>query len=58
MKYHNHIIKKVIDNDVDSGRYYDIYKDNKFITSAWSIQNAKEFIDTFNGTTYSWNVLC
>lgn len=58
MKYHNHIIKKVIDNDVDSGRYYDIYKNNNFVTSAWSIQNAKEFIDTFDNGNYNWNVLC
>ena len=87
MKYHNHIITKVIDSDVDGGCYYSIYrliplinpiripdkpkdkihyhfsKLNKVamklhITYARTLFNAKEFIDTFDGENYNYNVLC
>ena len=58
MKYHNHLIKKVIDGDVDGGCYYEIFKNNKKITTAWTLSNAKEFINTFNGNEYQWNILC
>lgn len=58
MKYHGHELKKIIDYDVDGGSYYEIYKDGKYITSAWFLNNAKEFIDSFDGKDYHWNVLC
>lgn len=57
MKYHNHLLKKVMEADVEGGHYFDIYKDGKFVTSAWTLSNAKEFIDSYNGITYNWNVL-
>lgn len=57
MKYHNHQIKKVTDGDVDGGCYYEIYRDGQRITSAWSLSNAKEFIDSYDGQRYSWEVL-
>lgn len=57
MKYKKHELKKVIDNDVDGGFYYDIYKDGKKITCAWTLSNAKEFVDSFDGKDYHWNVL-
>ena len=58
MKYHKHVLQKVIDHDVDGGSYYDIFKDGKKITSAWIISNAKEFVDSFDGNDYNWNILC
>ena len=57
MKYHGHELVKVIDCDVDGGSYYDIFKDNKKITSAWTLSNAKEFVDSFDGKDYHWNIL-
>lgn len=87
MKYHGHIITKVIDSDVNGGCYYSIYrliplinpiripnrkvdkihysfsKLNEIamklhVTDAWTLSNAKEFIDTFDGEKYNYNVLC
>lgn len=46
MKYHNYILKKVIDSEVDGGKYYEIYKDGVKITNTWTFENAKEFIDS------------
>lgn len=43
MKYHKHILKKI--------------KDDKWIINAWTLDNAKEFVDSFDGTDYHWNVL-
>ena len=58
MKYHNHYLTKVIDKDVIGGHYYNIYnKNGLLITSAWTLSNAKEFVDSFNGKVYNWNVL-
>ena len=58
MKYKKHEIKVVYDDDVDGGKFYNIYKDGKWITNAWTLSNAKEFIDSFDGNDYHWNVLC
>lgn len=58
MKYHGHILKKIKDNDVIGGQYFEIYKNDKYITSAWTLNNAKEFIDSFDGKNYKWNILC
>lgn len=59
MKYHKHELIKQYDNDVEGGYYYLIYKDNKLITTALTLSNAKEFIDTYNDKTgYNYNVLC
>lgn len=69
MKYHNHIIQKAIDADVIGGKYYNIYRIDfipkefdliphlKYITNALVIPNAKEFIDTYDGHGYNYNVL-
>jgi len=57
MKYHKHELKKIIDYDVDGGSYYKIYRDGIYITCAWTLSNAKEFVDTFDGETYNFNVL-
>lgn len=57
MKYHKHLLKKVIDPNILGGSYYDIFKDNKKITCAWTLSNAKEFVDSFDGKEYQWNVL-
>lgn len=58
MKYHGHVFKKVYDADVDGGHYFEIYKNDKYIVSAWTLDNAKEFVDSFDGKDYHWNVLC
>lgn len=58
MKYHNHELIKVIDEDIDGGKYYKIYRRGEFIAIAWTLSNAKEFVDTFDGEKYSYNVLC
>lgn len=58
MKYRKHELKKVYEYEVDGGFYYEIRKDGKYITSAWTLSNAEEFIDTFDGDGYRWNVLC
>ena len=57
MKYHGHELRKVIDHEVYGGSYYDIFKDGKKITNAWTLSNAKEFVDSFDGNDYHWNVL-
>ena len=57
MKYHKHILKKIKDDDVIGGSYYEIYLNNKWITNAWTLDNAKEFIDSFDGTDYHWSIL-
>lgn len=46
MKYHGYELKKIKDEYVDGGSYYEIYKDGKWIVNAWSLSNAKEFIDS------------
>ena len=38
-------------------RYNHVYHKRK-VTCAWTISNAKEFINTFDGENYQWNVLC
>ena len=53
MKYHKCELKKVIDSDVEGGFYYEIYKDGKYIINAWTLSNAKEFIDS----GFNYNVL-
>ena len=87
MKYHGHIIEKVIDEDVMGGCYWLIYrmvehvetiytynkdkdgivveKSHKskwfsphHVTNAWTLSNAKEFIDSYDGNSYNWNILC
>ena len=58
MKYHKHTLLKVYDSDVDDGHYFEIYNEQgKYITSAWTLSNAKEFVDSFDGKTYNYNVL-
>lgn len=57
-KYHGHQLVKILDFNVTGGSYYKIYKDGKMIATAWTCSNAKEFIDSFDGTDYHWNVLC
>ena len=54
MKYHGYLLKKIKDAEVDGGFYYEIYKDSKRITVAWTLSNAKEFIDSGE----NWNTLC
>lgn len=58
MKYKGHDLVKRLDLDVIGGSYYDIYKGEKKITSAWTLSNAKEFVDSWDGADYHWNVLC
>lgn len=56
MKYHKHILKKIKD-DVIGCIYYEIYLNDKWITNAWTLDNAKEFVDSFDGTDYHWGIL-
>ena len=59
MKYKGHELVKIKDGDVEGGFYYCIYKNNKLLTTAWTLSNAKEFIDSYNDKTgYNYNVLC
>ena len=58
MKYHKHELRVVYESEVEGGKYYDIYKDGKHLTCAWTLSNAKEFIDSFDGERYHWEVLC
>lgn len=59
MKYKKHTIVKVECSDiVDSKFCYEIYKGNEFIAATWTFRNAKEFISSFDGVGYDWNVLC
>lgn len=58
MKYHKHEIKKNKDSEVYGGYFYYIYRDNKYIACAFSLNNAKEFIDTFDGKKYDYSILC
>lgn len=60
LRYHGHTLKKIIDVDVDGGSYYKIYKDGRYITSAWTLNNAKEFINSYDAASgdYCWTVLC
>lgn len=46
MKYHGFEIRKVVDSEVDGGKYYEVYRDGKLIATAWTFRNAKEFIDS------------
>lgn len=58
MKYHNHTFVKVYEADVEGGHYFEIYNpEGKYITCAWTLSNAKEFVDSFNGVTYNFNLL-
>lgn len=59
MKYKNHLIVIINDCDIDGGKYYQIYRGKLYITCAWTLSNAKEFINTYNPTTqtYCYNVL-
>ena len=57
MKYHGHELKKNIDYYGHGGSYYEIYKNDKHIISVWSLDIAKEFVDSFNGKDYHWNIL-
>ena len=57
MKYHGHTLTKVMDNDIEGGSYYIIYKNNNKITCAWTLSNAKEFVDSYDGHKYCWEVL-
>ena len=57
-KYKGHLCEKIIDEEVIGNSYYKITRDGNFITVAWTLSNAKEFIDTFDGKTYNYNVLC
>lgn len=45
-KYKGYTLIKCIDLDVDSGYYYKIYKDDKYITTALTKSSAKELIDS------------
>lgn len=58
MKYHKHEIIKYYDEDIEGGCMYRISRNQEFITYAWTLENAKEFIDTFDGINYDYNVLC
>lgn len=58
MKYHGHVLIKFLDSDVEGGSYYKIFNSvGKYITSAWTLSNAKEFVDSYDGKDYSWSVL-
>jgi len=58
MIYKGHKLVKIKDTDVIGGHYFKIYKNDVFITSAWTLSNAKEFIDSFKENTgYNYNVL-
>ena len=47
MKYHGYQLIKIKDADVDGGFYYEIHRSTgEFITTAWTLSNAKEFIDS------------
>ena len=56
MKYHGHEIKKVPmdlgEENPKDNKAYEIYKDGKYIEVAWTLSNAKEFIDTGYDRTY------
>lgn len=50
MKYHKHIIKVVISDlgeDTEQGnKVYEVWKDGEYIEVCWTMDNAKEFIDS------------
>lgn len=53
MKYHEHeIIKTKSDNDCAMKYKYDILKNKKYINTAYSLQNAKEYIDSNYDNSY------
>lgn len=58
MKYHGHEIIKVKEDmgysgDDDFLNYvYKIYKDGEYMGEAWSLNTAKEYIDTGYDTNY------
>ena len=55
MKYHKHLIIKVKANEDCIFKYqYDIYKNKNYINTTYSLNNAKEYIDT----NYDKNYLC
>ena len=55
-KYKGYVLVKVYEDGLidDLDHYFEIYKDGKFLTSALTYDNAKEFIDGGE----DWNVLC
>ena len=58
MKYHGHIIQKVFmdlgEEKPNDNKAYEIYKDGQFVEIAWTLNNAKEFIDS----NYDRRYLC
>ena len=52
MKYHGCEIKVVLQDlnysgdEKDMNKTYEIYKDGEYLNVAWTLSNAKEFIDT------------
>lgn len=47
MKYHGFILKKIYDNEVDGGFYYEIFdKEGHKINIAWCLDSAKDYIDS------------
>ena len=60
MTYKKFELRKIKDADVEGGFYYEIYDPSgRFITNAWTLSNAKEFVYSYivNGN-YHWEVLC
>ena len=57
MLYHKHMLVKKLDPEVIGGSYYEIYRGELKICNAWTLSNAKEFVDSFDGKDYHWNVL-
>ena len=58
MKYHGHEIRKVYQDlgytEKEMNATYEIYKDGEYIQVCWTLNNAKEYIDT----DYDDSVLC
>jgi hypothetical protein len=53
MKYHNHeIIKTKAENDCRTEYEYNIYINQKYINTAYSLNNAKEYIDSNYDNSY------
>ena len=57
MKYHKHEIKKVYDEDVMDGYYYEIYRGEKKIADCLGLADSKNFVDSFDGNDYDRNLL-
>ena len=53
MKYHEHkIIKKKASCDCAVKYIYDIFKNQKYISTTYSLNNAKEYIDSNYDNSY------